>query len=252
MIDPSELGETFHLATRNMSISHEYRSAFDIHFLPMVQQLMSDAPLQYPDLPVVELPSAPMPTMSLADAIASRTSGRAYGADAIKLETLGALLALTNRVRTSDEFDGTRSYSRTVPNSGNLGSIEVFPIALRIEALDEGVYHYDSVRHRLRRLQKRNLRQWLEEDVLYQVEFLDAAAVLVLTCAFGRLRAKYGPRGFRLGYLDAGHVSENVYLAATALGLAVCATAGFVDEAIDSLLGIDGLDTATALVLLVG
>jgi SagB-type dehydrogenase family enzyme len=252
MIDPSELGETFHLATRNTSISHDYRSAFDVHFLPTIQQLVSEAPLDYSDRPVVELPRGPMPAMSLADAISSRTSGRTYAPEAIALETLSSLLALTNRVRTVHEFDGMRSYSRTVPNSGNLGSVEVFLITLRVQALAEGVYHYDSVGHRLLRLKAGDMRWWLEQKALYQVEFLDAAVVLVLTCAFGRLRAKYGPRGFRLGYLDAGHVSENAYLAATALHLSVCATAGFVDEAIDSLLGIDGLDTATALVLLVG
>jgi SagB-type dehydrogenase family enzyme len=252
MIDPSELGESFHLATRNLSVTHEYHSAFDIHFDPAVQRLVSEAPLEFPESPVTPLPSGPMPAMSLAEAILSRRSGRAYGAGPLSLETLGTLLSLINRVKKMDELDGIRSYSRNVPNSGNLGSIEVFPIVLRVESLPEGVYHYDSVRHQLCELQTGDFRSWLEGEALYQVEFPNAAVTLALTCAFGRLRAKYGPRGYRLGYLDAGHVSENAYLAATALSLAVCATAGFIDEAFDSLLGIDGLDTATVLVLLIG
>jgi SagB-type dehydrogenase family enzyme len=78
------------------------------------------------------------------------------------------------------------------------------------------------------------------------------AVVLVFTCAFGRLSAKYGPRSYRLGYLDVGHASAQGYPAATALGLHACASAGFIDEAVDALLGIDGLDTASVLVQAVG
>lgn len=55
--------------------------------------------------------------------------------------------------------------------------------------------------------------------------------------------AKYGPRGYRLALFDVGHVSQNLNLCATALGLEVCAIAGFVDEAINSVLGLDGLQT---------
>jgi hypothetical protein len=36
------------------------------------------------------------------------------------------------------------------------------------------------------------------------------------------------------------------------MGLQECATAGFIDDAVDSALGLDGLDAASILVVLVG
>ena len=93
---------------------------------------------------------------------------------------------------------------------------------------------------------------WLRELVLFQAEFAAAAVAVIVTSAFGRLTAKYGPRGYRLPLFDVGHVSQNFYLCATALGLAVCATAGFIDEAVNSALGLDGLQAGASLVLLVG
>jgi SagB-type dehydrogenase family enzyme len=141
---------------------------------------------------------------------------------------------------------------RNVTNSGNLGSVEVYPVILAVDGVDPGIYHFDSVHHDLALLHRGMFRTWLREVVFFQLEFADAAMALVLTSAFGRLKAKYGPRGYRLGLFDVGHVSENVYLIATGLGLEVCATAGFVDEVMDSTLGVDGLETATSLVVLVG
>jgi SagB-type dehydrogenase family enzyme len=79
-----------------------------------------------------------------------------------------------------------------------------------------------------------------------------AAAALVLTSAVGRLQSKYGPRGYRLGLLDVGHVAQNCYLAATALGLRACATAGFIDAELDGALGVDGVEVSTMLVILLG
>jgi SagB-type dehydrogenase family enzyme len=74
----------------------------------------------------------------------------------------------------------------------------------------------------------------------------------VLTAAVGRLAAKYGPRAYRLALLDVGHVSQNIHLVATAIGLNVCATAGFIDDELDGALGLDGIDVATMLTVLVG
>jgi nitroreductase len=67
-----------------------------------------------------------------------------------------------------------------------------------------------------------------------------------------RLQTKYGIRGYRFALLDVGHVSQNIYLVGTALGVQVCASAGFIDDTVDQALGLDGLDTASMLVVLVG
>jgi SagB-type dehydrogenase family enzyme len=252
MMDISELAATLHIATRNPSLYKRHRAGYDIHFDPEVQRLVSQGPLRISSGVRVPLPAPARIEMSLGESITTRVSGRAYGDEPITLTTLATLLYHINGVRRVDRFDGWQNYRRNVPNSGNLGSVELFPIILNVEALEPGVYHFDSVAHELVELHLGDYAQWLRDDVLYQVEFSSAAVVLVFTCAFGRLSAKYGPRSYRLGYLDAGHASGQGYLAATALGLHVCASDGFIDEALDALLGIDGLDTASVLVQMIG
>lgn len=93
---------------------------------------------------------------------------------------------------------------------------------------------------------------WLKSSVFYQPEFADAAVLLVLVSSVKRLTSKYGIRGYRLALMDVGHVSQNIQLAATALGLNVCATAGFIDDKVDEFVSIDGIDVASMLVVAIG
>ena len=53
---------------------------------------------------------------------------------------------------------------------------------------------------------------------------------------------KYSERGIRFLHLDAGHVCQNLYLAAEAISCGVCAIGGFNDEDVNPLLGLDGED----------
>lgn len=253
---PSEFGglaEEYLVATRNSSALKGLVKGHEVHYHPAIRQLAAEAPLQMDDRPRVALPPPSPVTLALEEAIGRRASGRAFGSDPLPAADLAALLYLGNGVsRTARPGDGLPTYRRNAANAGNLGSIEIFPIVLAVAGVEPGLYHFDSVRHDLVCLRAGRFRDWLRERVLHQVEFADAAVALVLTSALGRLRAKYGERCLRFGFLDAGHVSENIYLAGAGLGLQVCATAGFVDAELDAALGLDGLDIAPVLVLLAG
>ena len=69
-----------------------------------------------------------------------------------------------------------------------------------------------------------------------------AAAVLFWTCLPYRSEWRYGRDAAKLCLLDAGHVCQNLYLAAEAIGCGVCGIGAYDQEAIDKLLGIDGSD----------
>jgi SagB-type dehydrogenase family enzyme len=51
---------------------------------------------------------------------------------------------------------------------------------------------------------------------------------------------RYGERGYRYLHLDAGHVCQNLYLAAEAIGCGACAIAAFEDDEVNRVLGLDG------------
>jgi SagB-type dehydrogenase family enzyme len=250
---PESLAAEFHVASRNPAAHKRMYKAHDIHHEPRVRDLVTDAPLRFEDRIRVPLPQQDAPVQgTMLEVIRRRASGRAFRADPLPVSMLATLLRHANGVLASVQTADGAFYRRAAANSGDLGSVEIYPIVLNVEGVAPGIYHFDTVRHDLTELRTGRFSDWLREVVLYQAEFSRAAAALVLTAAVGRLQAKYSLRGYRFALLDVGHVSQNLYLVGTALGLQVCATAGFIDDTVDSALELDGLDTASMLVVLVG
>jgi SagB-type dehydrogenase family enzyme len=69
---------------------------------------------------------------------------------------------------------------------------------------------------------------------------------------FWRTRFKYGQRGYRFTLLEAGHVGQNLVLAATALGLGSVAVGGFFDCRVEELLSVDGVNESALYAVAVG
>lgn len=70
--------------------------------------------------------------------------------------------------------------------------------------------------------------------------------------SFQRTRWKYHERTYRYVLTEVGHLGQNVYLAATALGLGVCCIGAFFDEPLNQLLAIDGEAEAALYLITVG
>ncbi len=66
------------------------------------------------------------------------------------------------------------------------------------------------------------------------------------------MKYRYGQRGYRYLHLDAGHVCQNLYLAAAATSCGVCAVAAYDQQKMDRLLGADGEDEFTIYLAAVG
>ena len=130
--------------------------------------------------------------------------------------------------------------------------MEVYVLAAATEGLEPGVYHFEVFSHALERLSSEDLtvrirRCFLDEDIA-----APAAATIVVTAVLQRLRHKYGELAYRLALLEAGHLGQNICLIATGLGLGVCPLAGYVDDAVNDLLGVDGVDETVIYALAVG
>jgi SagB-type dehydrogenase family enzyme len=67
----------------------------------------------------------------------------------------------------------------------------------------------------------------LAAAALGQELILDTQTTFVWTAVVERSKWKYRERAYRYIYLDAGHVGQNLYLAAGALGLGECAIGAF-------------------------
>jgi SagB-type dehydrogenase family enzyme len=257
MINDARLGtlaENYHIESRNSSAMKHAFKTYLTNYSPDIEKLAKEAPLHIGEGSHVKLPkiTSTHHSMLLIDAIANRASSRDFAPEPLSSEQLSLLLYYGNAVRKVNVTGEEIRYQRNFPNSGNLGSVEVFPVILNVEGIEPGIYHFDSISHNLFQIRRGLYSSWLKDKVFFQLQYSEASVAFVLTSAIGRLTAKYGPRGYRLAMLDAGHVSQNYNLMATSLNLNVCTTAGFIDDELDLAIGLDGLEVAAVLVVLVG
>jgi len=67
-----------------------------------------------------------------------------------------------------------------------------------------------------------------------------------------RSKWKYAQRAYRYVYLDAGHVAENLALAAASITYGSCQVGAFFDDEINSIVGIDGTEESAICLSVVG
>jgi SagB-type dehydrogenase family enzyme len=114
------------------------------------------------------------------------------------------------------------------------------------------VYHYGVKDHSLAQVRVGDLRDEVVSQGLSQQFLGQCNVVLFLTAIFQRMRFKYQDRTYRYGLLEAGHLGQNIYLAATSMGLGACAIGAFMDDEINAMLGVDGEEEAAVYMLAVG
>lgn len=79
-----------------------------------------------------------------------------------------------------------------------------------------------------------------------------ADVVFIWSAVFDRSKWKYKQRAYRYIYLDAGHIAQNLALAAVALGLGSCQIAAIYDDEANDLPGLDGTGESVIYMSVVG
>lgn len=193
-----------------------------------------------PALPRVTLlhPSDfPAPVISAMDALLGRTSTRKYTDQPLTLAELSCLLYATQGVRTAKP----KFTIRTVPSAGARHAFETWLVIRRVEGIEPGLYRYLALDHTLARLGpcEGPWRASFAEAIMRQ-DF-NHAVYFLWTAVPYRMEWRYAHASAKLLALDAGHICQNLYLACGLLGLGTCAIGAYQQEAIDRLLGLDGV-----------
>jgi SagB-type dehydrogenase family enzyme len=168
--------------------------------------------------------------------IRSRRSRRSYRSEPIAMERLSQLLWATQGITREA---GDNQY-RAAPSAGALYPVETYLIVNNVGGLESGLYHYDSPGAALQFLKAGELGPQAAAAALDQPMAQTAAVVFIWTAIPERGKWKYLERAYRYIYIDAGHIAQNLYLAATALGLGCCAIGAIYDEEANRLVGVDG------------
>ncbi|NPV83304.1 MAG: SagB/ThcOx family dehydrogenase [Candidatus Aminicenantes bacterium] len=181
-------------------------------------------------------------------AMNTRRSVREYQKKPVSLEALSQVLwAAAGVTLKAGDF-----LLRTAPSAGALYPVDIYVFAREVVGLAPGLYHFVPANQSLRQRYEGDFSELLADAALNQDFLAEASFVLVFTAVFERTTWKYGARGFRYIYLDAGHVAQNASLAAVSLGLGSCPVAAFFDDEINSLLGVNPARESAIYLLAVG
>ncbi len=170
--------------------------------------------------------------VSIEQTLHQRRSVREYAPKPVALVEAAQLLWAAQGI--TDAREGLR----TAPSAGALYPLELFLVAGEVAGLPAGVYRYQPRQHRLVEVAEGDRRRALA-DVAFRQSFLrDSAGILVFAAVHERTKRKYGERGIRYVYMEAGHAAQNVYLQAVALGLGSVVVGAFDDADVQRVLGI--------------
>jgi SagB-type dehydrogenase family enzyme len=186
------------------------------------------------------------------DVIQARKSHRYFTSSALSLEELSFLLWATQGVRDSSTEDGITYVWRNVPSGGNRHPVETYLSIHNVEGIEPGLYRYLPIDHQL-------VLEYIDPDLLNMVNLgsrnqnsgtakapyffiKEAAVVFIWTAIPYRSEWRYHRAAAKLIALDAGHICQNLYIAAGAIGCGTCAVGAYDQERMNQLVAVDGED----------
>jgi SagB-type dehydrogenase family enzyme len=195
----------------------------------------------------VSLPAPLKIRTTFQEAVANRRSIRNFTGDRISLPVLSTILSaalgVTGTIR--DEGSDVNIAVRAAPSGGGLWPIDLYLLPLQIGNLESKVYRYDTLRHALVPQCPLATRSAIVECFPTQgssVKVSDTSVVLFLVARAWRSIVKYGPRGLRFAFHEAGAISEHVNLSVSALGFGSTDLANFYEDELNNALGFDGVN----------
>ncbi|MEO7145897.1 MAG: SagB/ThcOx family dehydrogenase [Bryobacteraceae bacterium] len=203
----------------------------------------------------VQLPYARETGVTLQEVLNTRRSCRAFRRLSLTVEQLGGVLSLAASAGgngpPSPKAPGGPPAHRPYPSGGALYPVEILVYPADVRGIAARFYNYQALAHRLvpsAAKADENLKNFLAEDTANEAAFF-----VLLFLDFTRLSlSKYGKKAYRLALLEAGHLAQNVLLAAAAFRLAALPLCGFDDDRLSRAAGLRYPDQPVVYVLAVG
>ncbi|WP_139738649.1 SagB/ThcOx family dehydrogenase [Actinomyces wuliandei] len=198
---------------------------------------------------VIKLPEPHPIDTTVGAAVKKRRSRRDFTGEQLSMQELADILGHSAGRTGSAHVELAEGGEVELPlyataNGGGLRPIEVYVMPLNVQDTEPVVHRYDRRRRVLIK----------DPDAAAAAEVIDtcisppdqkhmslASAVFLLTARPWRSMRKYGARGLRFSFLEAGSVAAAIALAATALELGAVECGSLCDNEVHSLLQIDGI-----------
>lgn len=177
-------------------------------------------------------------SVSLIDVLRRRRSRRAYAEAPLSLEELSFLLWATQGLHAERAMEGSL---RTVPSGGARHPFETYLAVQRVTGVAPGIYRYLPREHQLCLLRSQDDLADAVTAACGGQGFCGQAAVTFFWIAIpARTAWRYAIVAPKIIAQDSGHLCQNLYLAAEAIGAGTCAIGAYDQRLADALVGADG------------
>ncbi|MEI6351635.1 MAG: SagB/ThcOx family dehydrogenase [Verrucomicrobiota bacterium] len=204
---------------------------------------------------LVPLAQIHLGAMPVREAIAARRSTRDFTEAALSLEELSFLLWATQGITgiRRDEAGAVVQQFRAAPSAGARYPLETYLAIHRVEGLAPGIYRYLPGAHQLILVLEDAQISPKLQAACYGAASVGAAPVVFIWSAVPyRTEWKYTYLSHRMIAMEAGHVCENLYLAAQSCGTGCCAVLSYHQPLVDQLLGVDGQEEFALYIACIG
>ena len=188
--------------------------------------------------------------IKLQDAIKNRCSRREFTQGFLTLKELSFLLWSTQGI-----IDGDITAHRTVPSANSRHPFETYLVIRRVKDLKPGVYRYLPIEHKLCIVYDDKEQAEKISTSCFEInssQMQNAAVVFIWAAVPYRTEWRAGPYAYKFIAIDAGHICQNLYLAAEPIQAGVCAVAAYEQQAVDNLINVSGKDEFAVYLATVG
>jgi SagB-type dehydrogenase family enzyme len=152
-----------------------------------------------------------------------------------------------------DEAGAIVQRFRAAPSAGARYPLETYLAIGRVEGVAAGIYRYLPNEHHLVLVREDAQVSGKLMAACYGTPSVGNAAVVFIWSAVPyRTEWKYTYLAHRMIAMEAGHVCENLYLAAESCRTGACAVLSYHQPRVDELLGVDGKEEFALYVACVG
>lgn len=259
--DPDSLAELYHENSKLRRVNFRQYGEFisRLTTVPNIAEKMARSYKMYPASPRYAFPLEPSlhrtSGLSIEEVIESRRTVRRFSGESITVEQLSILLHFSYGITctiSNPSLPEEHLSMRAAPSAGALYPLEIYLVAWNITGLESGLYHYCVVTHSLEQLKAGDFAKLACEYTMADDISNTASALFVVTAIFQRTMLKYQDRGYRFVLLEAGHLAQNMCLMAAAMNLGILPIGAFLDDELNRLLGLDGVNETAVYPLAVG
>ena len=188
---------------------------------------------------IVSLLPNPQTADNLLQTMARRRTVRESTDLALSLASLSTLLFSGLGITGHTQNKAGKLPLKMTPSGGARNPYEGFVYARRVEGLEPGIHHYSASEHTLG-LVDREPELTPAQLVGDQPWVDEAAAIVFLVAHLDRTMWKYDdPNAYRVVFIEAGHIFQNMMLVATQAGWSACPTAAISRRKTLSTLRVD-------------